>query len=1242
VGNRIRALHEDANGTLWIGTENGLSVRRHGRFRRVEGPSHVASIDEARDGTVWLGSRLGLYRTTGGSPADTSRVQVERVSMPAPFKNPYVWHVDARTADSAWVALNDQLFLYDEGSLQRNTNLPRSTAAIRLVDSGPKGRLWISTTSQLLSVKNGAVTRYPRVRGVAWTIEFGPDGTPWLTTTKGGLYRITKGKAHPVATSEALGDDLRGLERDESGQWWIGSFRGGLTRLRSRLFHTLGPAIRGSVTHGLYADDTGSVWAAFPDRIYRISASGTLHQVPWSGLSDHTVFSVVPDDGGTLWIGTTGELLRRRNGSFEPVQYGNDQSIVDAQMLYRDRTGALWMASGGDGVFRYRDGTLDRVLASERYDASILLALHRDRAGALWIGTKNKGVGRYANDTLTWYGPDDGLPYVAVRDVHETSDGTIWVSTYGGGIARFEETDGGGRFVPVTPADGLPAGTIHVIHEAPDGIFWMTSNEGVFRVPRAQVEAVADGRRDRLYAQAFDETDGMPVRECNGNFQPALTEDPSGRLWIPTMAGPTVVDPQDPSLAVPDSIPLHISGVRVDGTPRPADSLELAPSSYRLALDFAATSLRHAEDLYFRYRLDGGSWIPAGGRHTAEFTNLDAGTHRFAVQATLNGETWYTLEAPLRFTVAPHFYETGWFRLLVVGGLLGLIGGAYLWRTRVLRRRRAELSRLVDERTEQLAEEKRKTEQQARRLETLDEQKNRFFANVSHELRTPLTILKGTTQDLLDGAFGELPAPARRQLEIMRGNVDRLRRLTDQLLDLSRLETTDPELDAEPNDLVALLRHTVRSFTPLAERRGLDLELVPAVEAHPCRVDPEKWEKIVGNLLSNALQNTPEGGTVRVELDVGEDDPPVTVLRVADTGRGIAPERQDEIFERFAHSGREDDDRNGTGIGLSLVREYVDLHDGTITLDSTPGEGSTFTVRLPLPPAAPDAVRPERPSGQRQAPSMTPDDAPTPASGDGAPGGDDHPVLLIVEDNADVRAYLRRHLSGVYQIAEAPSGAEGLDRAREIEPDLVLTDLMMPEMDGVELCRKIRADAALARTPVLLLTARAAEEDAVAGLEAGADAYVTKPFSMAELKARLRRLLEAHRPASDGAPDGLLTPTVEATPADEAFLDRVTDAIDANLSRPGFTVEDLAAEVGLSPRQLQRKLKRLTDTSPAAFVRRYRLDVAAQLLEKEAGTVSEVAYEVGFGTLETFSARFEERFGCPPSAYPEDASKTAA
>lgn len=1240
AGNRIHTIVQSSAGPLWIGTESGVSVRHDERFRQIGGPSHVVSIDEGPKGTMWMGGNSGFYRTTADG--------VTQIPIPDSLMGQAVWDIEAAAPDSVWVVTTtEDLLLYHDGEFQVPSLVEPQFSVYRIANDA-NGPLWVATTASVISIQDGTRTRY-RYLGTTGTeinpkeVRVAPSGTVWVTTYESGLFRLADASFRRVHAGGRLPERVAGLHRDESGQWWVGTLREGLIRLRSRLFHRVNVHhVESTPIHGVYADPRGNVWVGTSGKgLLQFDESTVTRWAQRDGIPKGVIWSVARDRTGALWASTNMEVVRGRKNGFEPVMATDGDSFQKVHVLYRDPKGGVWIGSAREGIHRYTHGSLHQVMSPDHIPSGVR-TLHRAEAGGLWIGTQSDGVARYRNGTLTWYNADDGVPYQTVRDVYETDEGTIWIATYGGGIARFDSTAAGGHFTPVTQSEGLPDGTIHAIREVPTGMFWMTSNKGVFRVPRAQVEAVADGRRDRLHAQTFGPADGMPVRECNGNMQPAIAKGPNGKLWIPTLEGLTTVNPHDPRLAVPDSIPMRVTEVRADGTPRPLDSLRLAPATYRLAIDFSAISLRHAGDLSFRYRLDDASWTPVQSRRTAEFTTLDAGVHQFEVQATINGKTWYTLEAPLRFTVAPHFYETGWFRLLVVLGLLGLVGGAYLWRTRALRRRQEQLRRMVDERTEQLVEEKKKTEQQAERLEALDAEKSRFFANISHELRTPLTILQGTLQDAIDGSFGDVPSPLQRQLEILRSNTERLHRLTEQLLDLARIETADPGLDRKPGDLVSLLRRSVRQFTPLAERRGVHLEFESEVDAHPCRFDPEKMEKVVDNLLSNALKNTPEGGRVRLGLGVEAGDPPEAVLCVADTGTGIPPEQQDEIFGRFSRAEAEGEDSEGTGIGLALVREYTELHDGTIDVTSAPGEGSTFTVRLPLPPADPAAVEAE------EVPAEGDDEVgaldPAPAAGDGLPeDAPDRPVLLVVEDNEDVRAYLRRHLADDYHLIEAGDGAEGLDTARTEDPDLVLTDRMMPEMDGVELCRKIRADDSLARTPVVLLTARAAEEDAVAGLEAGADAYVTKPFSIEELRARLQRLLDAHwAGASDDGPPQRPSPDVDATSADEAFLDRVTDAIDEHRSRTDFTVEDLAAEVGLSPRQLRRKLKDLTGETPAAFVRQYRLDAAAQLLETEAGTVSEIAYEVGFGTPETFATRFEERFGCRPSAYPEAASSDSA
>ena len=1033
-------------------------------------------------------------------------------------------------------------------------------------------------------------------------------------------------------------------------------------------------------------------YGARRNRVAQWTPNGTTFFGPAQGLPETLYETVFEDDDGGLWIGTGDGLLHL------PTPQARHVDRIDGKRLrlldlfgVDDRQDELWVASWGQGLFRLRPTpTHQNPGSSPKWSMKVagrdgrIHALSRTgwyrRAPTGWTrvnGMLSSIAGTIDSSGTGYFWTGDGLVRLAPSPT-ATPD-TLWhwprekrgayactLAPNGDVLLRSHDTIL--RVPPAAPgrADTLVAdpdyrtqgvGGMVVQNEA----LWMTlSEDGLVRIDLQETSPTINrilpslgggyvslgddslfvGSKKGLYI-VDTETDRLRHRlttadglVTNRVVAAQMYDDtlyvshPEGLSKLPRRS---IGEAPSPPTAL-------LTRWSVNDTSHPlVDSTRLAASERTVSFNFTGVHLARGADVRYAYRLvpRDTSWTATQQSFT-RYTDLAPGTYRFEVQSQLENSRAAST-AQLTFTIPKAYYETTWFKGLMTLGFLLLAGGAYAWRIRTLRRRQEKLRQMVDERTAQLAEEKRKTEQQAQRLETLDEQKNRFFANVSHELRTPLTILHGTTADLLDGAFGALPASAQRQLEIMQSNVKRLRRLTNQLLDLSRLETTGSELDRTPRELVALLRNIVRSFVPLAERRGLTLTFKTAVETHPCRVDADKLEKMIGNLLSNALQHTPEGGAVRVRLDVEDEAPPMAVLRVADTGQGIAPERQDEIFDRFVHGGLEEADRDGTGIGLSLVREYADLHDGTISLDSAPGEGSTFTVRLPLPPVDPETVEP---SEADDLPPLVPDSPHTPPTGDGAPDEGDRPTLLIVEDNAEVRSYLRRHLADTYRLVEASGGRDGLSTARTVEPDLILTDLMMPELDGIELCQQIRADDALARTPVVLLTARAAEEDAVAGLEAGADAYVTKPFSMAELQARLQRLLDAQR-TDAAASDGFLAPNVEVTSADEDFLARVTEAIDDNLSRTGFTVEDLAAAVGLSPRQLQRKLKRLTDTTPAAFVRRYRLDVGAQLLENEAGTVSEIAYKVGFGTPETFSSRFEERFGCRPSQYPDGASPPA-
>ncbi|HKL89241.1 MAG TPA: two-component regulator propeller domain-containing protein, partial [Salinibacter sp.] len=1192
-GNKIRALLEDREGTLWIGTPTGVSVRRRGEFRRIEGPSHIRNFGETRDGRVWMIGPSGLYHSTSTG--------VEHVSLPDTLDDVGVRaDVVSTGTDSVWVATEGQLVLYHEDHFQ-NAEV-RLGGQVHALDAGPNGQLWIGTSTEVLRVGQDTTVRYAHDGGVIYTIQADSSGTAWVGTTETGLLRVAEGTVRQMYPTSIPNGKVHSIERDRAGQWWVGTGRSGLVRLRPRLFWpvTEEAGIRLSA-QGVYADTKGSVWvgSAIQNLCQFTDTSRTCYR-PVDGLPAAQVHSVQEDGSGALWVSTRGGLVRRRDQQFEEVTMPGGGSFREA-VLHRDRTGTLWIANQ-QGLFRSRTDTLERLLPASKMPVKVY-SMHRGRRGAVWIGTRSQGVARYEEGRLRWFDGDDGVPYKNVRDIYETDDGTIWIGTYGGGIARFESD----RFTAVTPADGLPAGTVNAIREAPDGIFWMTSNDGVFRISRSQVEAVADGRRNRLYAQILGPDDGMLARECNGTMHPAMTQDRQGRFWISTVKGAAVIDPQSQALAVPESVSVRVTAARADGTPHSLDSVRFSPSTYRIALDFTAVSLRHADDLSFRYRLDGESWTPARGRRTAEFTNLGADTHRFEVQATIDGETWHRLERPFRLVVAPHFYETGWFRLLVVLGLFALVGGAYRWRVYHLRRRQEALQTAVEERTRELAKEKEKTEQQAEKLAELDEAKNRFFAHISHEFRTPLSLILSPLEESI--RRGAVLGPNQKQR--MAGSARRLRRLIDQLLDLATLEAGRMELDRRPGDLASVVERVAEAFRSKAEQKDVALRLDMPEGRIETQFDPEKVETIVSNLVGNAVKFTPKGGTVTVRVETSDDTAAVEApgtdaptqgtvrMVVADTGPGIEPDVQEGIFDRFEQADNSPTRQHeGTGLGLALTSELVELHGGTIDVTSELGEGATFVVQLPVVPVAETSTEVwERRSAGGQGEGTEGDgraevasDVEGASSAEVASNAEAEPdgetaTILIVEDNAEMRAYLREQLAVRWAVIEAADAEEGWETVQEEAPDLVLSDVMMPGTDGFELCRRIKDNETLRVTPVLLLTARADEEATREGLRCGADDYVAKPFDVAELRQRIANHLAARRHLQARYREEVDLGSVVVDEADRPFMERLLEVIDAHLSNPDLTVGQIADEMALSRRQLSRRVKEATGEPPGAFLR---------------------------------------------------------
>ncbi|MBE9511450.1 MAG: tetratricopeptide repeat protein [Bacteroidetes bacterium] len=524
----------------------------------------------------------------------------------------------------------------------------------------------------------------------------------------------------------------------------------------------------------------------------------------------------------------------------------------------------------------------------------------------------------------------------------------------------------------------------------------------------------------------------------------------------------------------------------------------------------------------------------------------------------------------------------------------------------------------------------------------MDQLKSRLFSNISHELRTPLTMIMSPLEEILSDEPGK--KPSRKTIRMMQRNTKRLLNLVNQMLDLSKLDAGSLRLELVQEDIVKFLRVLIISFASIAEKKLISFPYKLPDGKFITWFDPDKFEKIITNLLSNAFKFTSEGGEVKCEVKLPEQENELMEVIVSDTGIGIPSNEIDNVFDRFHQVKSSNYNRvGGTGIGLALTKELVELLHGKIDVRSKLGKGTTFTVRVPV---GKDHLREEefllkKPDAISAADYSTDHDD-IKDSGEstenifqGTGSKDEPPLVLIVEDHTDIRTHLREKLEDSFRIMEANDGIVGLDKATENIPDLILTDLMMPRMDGVEMCKKIKTDERTSHIPVIMLTAKAEEEDKLAGLETGADAYIIKPFSMKEVKLRVRKLIEQRNKLRDQfSREITLEPKdIAVTSVDEKFLQNAMMVIEKYMDDNEFEVRKLQDEVGMSRMQLFRKLKALTGQTPSEFIRTIRLKRAAKLFKQNYGNVAQVAYEVGFNNLSYFAKCFKELFKVAPSEY---------
>ncbi|MEI9945785.1 MAG: hybrid sensor histidine kinase/response regulator transcription factor [Chitinophagaceae bacterium] len=647
------------------------------------------------------------------------------------------------------------------------------------------------------------------------------------------------------------------------------------------------------------------------------------------------------------------------------------------------------------------------------------------------------------------------------------------------------------------------------------------------------------------------------------------------------------------------------------------------------SLDFVALNYTAPQENRYSYKLEGfdKDWNNVGTLRKAVYTNLDPGHYTFRLKAAGDDGLWNSPETSIKIYVKPPFWRTV-YAYIIYAFLFGcfLITWRY-WGIRRLKNKFAQEQERL--RFKQMIEQERK---EAEQKHEFDQVKITFLTNLSHEFRTPISLIVGPTEKLLET---EVNGKRQEQLGLIKRNAKRLLNLVNQLLDFRKLEENELKLNLTEGDLVSFMKEVGDSFRDMSERKHIDFSFSSSADHYYTSFDKDKIERILFNLLSNAFKFTKADG--KIWLKIEEDVAQGIKILITDTGIGMAPGIKEKIFERFFQGDANPGIMNqGTGIGLSITKEFVKLHGGNIHVESVQDKGSTFTVELPLKPIAKPA---EEPVSMQ---FLTGNDLIT-----GLPKEElvqlfEKPTLLIIEDHEDFRHYLSDNLKAYYKIVEASDGKQGWQKVLSSHPQVIVSDINMPEMDGIVLCRKLKSDKRTSHIPIILLTALTGDKNQLIGLNTGANDYLTKPFNFDILNIKIKNLLNLNQNLKNAYSRQLkvITPDIEVHSDDEKLMVKITQYIESNLDSPELSVEELSKQVHMSRGSLYSKIVNLTGETPVEFIRSFKLDKAAALLENSDMKISQIGYTVGFPTPNYFTRAFKAKFNMSPSDYMKLKRKT--
>lgn len=1282
--NLVYASFIDSKGRLWAGTDSGINLYNKS-LDKFE-PVHLQSdfgLSQHFNARRFIECESGyIYVSTYGSgllKIDPDQYSVSRVPVAEGLG---ALQVNAMLKNSKGEVLlgttSGVMALTNEGIVAVNSTEITRHLNVESMAIGPQDQLWLGTwrsgVIRLTSLNDKPVVQKFSITDKKILSMLSIGDKVLVGTENDGLIildqngDVLKHYLHNHLDDRSIGSNsVWALYKDSQSRIWAGYYNAGV-EVHDEAHNKFGSiqaiandknSLQAAMVTGISKDSSGRLWISLGSGIDIYDPkTGEIEHIyggedgKYKGLGKNlSAETIFVDSHDNVWVGTWGNglyLLKKGSSSFINYNFQNSQSANPTNSMLsfaEDTRGRVWIASFMAGVHYYDPETGQfNYCNSEPFQKSGLTNadigyLITDSKGNIWAGSSfglyklsydDEGDFKISHITRAT-GVSDSHPSIdRISTIYEAKDGRIWVGSRGAGLLSLDpEAE---TIHPYGNDPILRTTTINGIIESNDGALWVSGESGIFKLDNENAEVVHFTEADGLLSNYFN------VGSCE--------KMENGTLYFGSYNGINFIDPND--IRINQRSPkLYFTNFKLfnkEVIPGKDDSpidqvisetreLTLNHAQSVFTLEYMGTSLTRPEKNQYAYMLEGFNkdWNYVGSTRSATYTNLKPGDYTFRIKVANNDGIWSDQILELKINVLPPWWKhnlayTSYFIILLI---------AVFAITSFSRRRFREKQAF-------LLEKERRTQE-----EDLHQAKLKFFTNISHEFRTPLTLIINPITDIIKNYQNQLPEDVRQKNEVIRKNSDRLSRLINELMDFRKLESNKLQLKVEHIDLVLKTQDLLGFFYEEASRRSINLKFNTSLPKLEGWVDQGMLEKILFNVLSNAFKVTPEFGEVAVEVNKGsltiinpitgiEEETPTFQLSIKDTGPGIDQKEYKQIFKRFYQVAQLNNDYYGSsGVGLEMVKSFVELHNGKILVDSELNEGTRFTIHLPYDRSffTDDQVLkvdessgrflPEE-SGQAQENfRIKPEEVAEPL--------EKAPTVLVVEDNIELQSYLKNELKKTYQVLVAFNGKDGLEIALKKCPDLIITDVVMPVMDGFELCRRVKNDIKTSHIPVLMLTAKGMVEDRIRGIDLGADAYLSKPFDIRELKSTASQLSKSRQLLFNKYFSAISNGEENIASLDKQFIQKVMDYINHNITDPGLSVDVLASELNLSRSQFYRKIKSLTDRTAVEFVRNIRLQKAKKMIEGGNTKINDVCYQVGFSTPSYFSKCFKNEFGILPT-----------